>query len=224
MLYLDSADASQVLPLLGTGLYAGVTTNPLILDRAGLSARDLPKLHARLRDAGCRRFFAQATGEDAGALRETSARIAELGDEVVVKLVASEPGLQVARELADAGREVLVTAIYHPSQMLLAEAAGARWVAPYVGRATSAGRDGIQLVRGLAAAAGPQAPRILSASLRSVDQLAEVAAAGAHDHTVSIDIARAMLADELTVQAAADFETIAQGAEPGTPTPQETRA
>ena len=37
MLYLDSADRAQLAPLLATGLFAGVTTNPTILHRAGLA-------------------------------------------------------------------------------------------------------------------------------------------------------------------------------------------
>jgi TalC/MipB family fructose-6-phosphate aldolase len=213
MLYLDSADLRRIEPMLATGLFDGVTTNPVILDRAGLASADVPRLVADARGLGARRSFAQATGGTRDELRASAHAIAELGDDVVVKLVATRDGLAVARELADAGRETLVTAVYHPAQALLAEAAGATWIAPYVGRATSAGRDGVALVAGLAAATGTgrgdrPAPRILAASLRDADQVAAVAAAGAHDVTVSIDIAEALLADALTLAAADEFETV----------------
>src|SRR5699024_8975699 len=46
MLYLDSADTDELIPMLATGLFSGVTTNPAILDRAGRSVADLPELHA----------------------------------------------------------------------------------------------------------------------------------------------------------------------------------
>lgn len=207
MLYLDSADRAQLAPLLATGLFVGVTTNPTILDRAGLTAADLPELAAWTRDHGSTRFFAQATGATLDEQRAAAAAIAELGDDVVVKVVSTTIGLTVAAELVAAGREVLVTAVYHPTQQLLAEAAGAQYIAPYVGRASANGRDGIELVRGMAAA-GTGSARILAASLRSVDNVAEVFAAGAHDATLATAVAAAMLGDELTLAAAEEFEAL----------------
>lgn len=211
MLYIDSADREEIAPLLETGLFAGVTTNPTILSRAGLGADDVPALAEWVRAHGASRFFAQPTGGSVDAIRRGAARIAELGDDVVVKVVSTHEGLTVARELADAGREVLVTAIYHPAQMLTAQAAGVRFIAPYVGRAGEAGRDGVRLVERMAAMGGVGDVRILAASLRSVDALADVAAAGAHDATLAPAVARALLADDLTMAAHAEFEAVAGG-------------
>jgi transaldolase len=104
---------------------------------------------------------------------------------------------------------VLITAVYHPAQMLLAVAAGAHFIAPYVGRAADAGRDGLALVRDMARMESDR-PRILAASLRSIAQLAEVAAAGAQDATLSVEIADAVLADELTRSATDEFEAVSQ--------------
>ena len=207
MLYIDSAERDELAPLLETGLFAGVTTNPLILRKAGLGADGLPPLLDWLRARGVSRFFAQATGETREDVRASATRILDLGEDVVVKLVATRVGLSVAREVTERGREVLVTAVYHPTQAVLAEAAGARAVAPYVGRAGDAGRDGVELVRSIIAVA-PRT-RVLAASIRSVDQLTEVMRAGAHEVTVSTQIAQALFDDELTARAAEEFETIA---------------
>lgn len=207
MLYLDSADRAALAPLLATGMFAGVTTNPLILQRAGLDASGLRDLAAWLRDQGCRRFFAQATGSTLHEVRASAADVAALGEDVVVKLVATADGLTVAKELTDAGRDVLITAVYHPAQMLLAEAAGARFIAPYVGRSTESGRDGVALVREMARM-GDATTRILAASIRSVDQIAQVSAAGAQDLTLGAPVAAALFADELTLSATAEFEAL----------------
>ncbi len=208
MIYLDSADREQLAPLLATGLFSGVTTNPTILHRAGLGFADLPELLTWAREHGVTRFYAQATGVSTDELRASAETVARLGDDVVIKLVATSEALTVARELTDRGREVLVTAVYHPSQALLAAAAGAQEIAPYVGRASEQGRDGVELVRTIAQIA-PHT-RILAASLRSVDQVAEVVAAGAHDVTLSTPIASALLRDELTAAASEEFEAIAR--------------
>ncbi len=210
MLYLDSADRVGLAPLLASGLFAGITTNPLILHRAGLSAADLPDLVSWARDHGCRRFFAQATGTTLEELRESAHGIIALGEDVVVKLVSTPLGLTLARRLASERHDVLVTAAYHPSQMLLATAAGARFIAPYVRRATEAGRDGIALVRLMAQLGNEGSPRILAASLGGVDQVVEAMTAGAHDATLSIAVATAMLHDELTLTATAEFEEFAR--------------
>ena len=210
MLYLDSADRAQLAPLLATGLFAGVTTNPTILHRAGLGPADLPELLAWAREHGVTRFYAQATGRTVGEWRDSVARIAELGDDVVTKLVATQPSLTVAKEQVDAGCQVLVTAVYHPAQALLAAAAGAHEIAPYVGRATDQGRDGIALISAVARIA--PGVRVLAASLRSPDQVAAVAAAGAHDLTVSTAVASALLEDSLTLSAADEFEEIVASA------------
>ena len=206
MLYIDSADRDQLEPLLATGLFAGVTTNPAILGRAGLTAADLPDLAAWLRERGVTRFYAQATGTTVDELRATAQRIADLGDDVVIKLVATTAALTVARELTDAGREVLITAVYHPAQALLAAAAGAQEIAPYVGRTSENGRDGIALVAEIVRSA--PTVRVLAASLRSPDQVAAVAVAGAHDLTLAPAVAHALFQDELTLAASAEFEEL----------------
>ncbi|WP_226534072.1 transaldolase family protein [Microbacterium paraoxydans] len=206
MLYLDSADRDQLAPLLATGLFAGVTTNPAILARSGLTSDDLPALAAWLRSQGVTRFYAQASGSTRAQVRDSAWRVAELGDDVVIKLVATQDALAVAHELASAGREVLITAVYHPAQALLAAAAGATEIAPYVGRASENGRDGIALVERIARSA--PGVRILAASLRSPDQVAAVAAGGAHDLTLAPTIARALFDDELTLAASAEFEDL----------------
>ncbi|MTV24837.1 transaldolase [Nitriliruptoraceae bacterium ZYF776] len=214
MLFLDSAVRDDVAPLLATGLFDGVTTNPKVLDQAGVRAEDVPAFYAWAREQGAGTVFVQATGRDVVELRRTSAAILELGDAVRVKLVATTAGLTVARELADAGHEVLVTAVYHPAQGLAAMAAGARYLAPYVGRAGDAGRDGTALVAQLArivAAAGSDL-RILAASLRGADAVADASAAGAHDVTISVPVARELLDDTLTHVAADEFERLAVGA------------
>lgn len=207
MLYLDSADRSELEPLLTTGLFAGVTTNPTILHRASLAGADLGDLVAWARDRGVGTFFAQATGESVPDLRRSAEALIEIDPDIVVKLCATTEGLAVARELTRSGYRVLITAVYHPVQMALADAAGAHFIAPYVGRASDQGRDGIDLVRQMAAIESTHT-RILAASLRSAAQVADALAAGAHDVTLSPSVAREALRDELTRAAAAEFEAI----------------
>ena len=213
MLYLDSADRDVLEPVLQAGLVGGVTTNPKILHQAGLGQSDQPDLYHWCVDRGASLVFLQATGTDEHDLRRSSRSLLGLGDRVRVKLVCTRAGLTVARELADEGHDVLVTAVHHPAQGLLALEVGARYIAPYVGRVADSGGDGVALIRMIRdqidrAGEGPRL-RILAASLRSLDAVASAAAAGAHDLTIGGEVLHALLEEEATAEATTEFERLA---------------
>ncbi|PTU57219.1 transaldolase [Sphaerisporangium cinnabarinum] len=214
MLYIDSADRDQVERLLATGLFAGVTTNPTILRRSGLTVDDVPAVHRWARAAGAGTVFLQAVGPDEAALEAHGRQLADLGPDVVVKLPATRDGLAVSRRLTREGVPVLVTAVYHASQALVADAAGAGWIAPYVGRMGDLGLDGVDQTADLHAAlrASGQACRVLAASLRDTTQVAALAARGIEDFTLSTALCAALLENADTLAAAAQFETDARAA------------
>lgn len=214
MLYIDSADRDQVEPLLSTGLFDGVTTNPTILRRAGLTIDDAPEVYRWARDAGAGTVFLQAVGVASEQLEDHGRRLFALGPDVVVKLPATRPGLAASRKLARDGVPVLVTAVYHASQALLADAVGARWVAPYVGRMGDLELDGVAQTADLHTAlrASGQGCRVLAASLRDSTQVATLAARGIEDFTLSVALCETLLDDANSVTAARQFEIDAYGA------------
>ncbi|GED08043.1 transaldolase family protein [Cellulosimicrobium cellulans] len=218
MLYIDSADRDQVERLLATGLFAGVTTNPTILYRSGLTVDDVPAVHRWARAAGAGTVFLQAVGPDEAALEAHSRELVALGPDVVVKLPATRDGLTVSRRLTREGVPVLVTAVYHASQALLADAAGAGWVAPYVGRMGDLGLDGVEQTADLHAtlrrvrASGDGGCRVLAASLRDTTQVAALAARGIEDFTLSTQLCGQLLDETNSVAAAAQFEVDAHAA------------
>jgi TalC/MipB family fructose-6-phosphate aldolase len=208
-LYVDSADRSALEPLLETGLFAGIATNPTLLARAGLDQDGLASFYAWAVERGAGTVFMQTLGSTPGDVVDSGRRLREIGEGVVVKVPATRAGLTAARMLADEGVPVLLTAVYHPTQALLAVAAGAHFIAPYVGRMNDNGRDGVGsagLIHRISAEAGV---RVLVASLRSVDDVAALAGAGVPDFALNPELAALMLADELTDRAAAEFEAVA---------------
>jgi transaldolase len=208
--YIDSADRELIEELWPTGIFGGVTTNPTILSRSGLGQDDLPALYTWLTDLGVDTFYAQVLGTTADAMLTSAARLLELGP-VVVKVPATAAGFQVARKLVADGVRVLLTAVYHPVQAVAARDLGIQGVAPYVGRMTDAGRDGLGAVALMQQAIGSEPTRILAASLRSLDDVATLAAAGVPDFTLGASVARALVEDELTQRAVAEFEAAAAG-------------
>lgn len=206
--YLDSADLAEARPLLGTGLLAGLTTNPTLLQRAGVRNDELPDLVAGARDAGARTVFVQTWGEGADELVERGRWIRSLGDDVVVKVPVTAAGLQATARLSGEGVPVLATAVYGAAQVLPVMAAGARYVAPYLGRMDDAGRGGraeVATMQRIVTAAGADL-RVLVASLRSVADVVALAELGVADFTLSATLWAALAADPLTDAAVEGFD------------------
>ncbi len=207
-LYLDTADQPAAESLLATGLFAGLTTNPTILQRSGKGVADIPAIHAWASAAGAREIFFQAWGEDAATLIERGLALRALGDDVVVKVVATRAGTTACAELARQGIPTLLTAVYDPGQAMVAAAAGATYIAPYLGRLGDAGRDAAADVMAMhevlvAAGGGTQ---VLLASIRDVASMVALARQGIQHFTMAPSVAEAFFADELTAAAAQAFE------------------
>jgi transaldolase len=207
-LFLDSADPQAWRSWLPTGLFHGITTNPTLLRRAGQPCRldRLTDLAGEALQLGARELHLQAWGDDLAACGRCLAAIAP--GRIWVKLPISRAGAAAAQALMAEGIPVTFTACYEPSQVLLAVALGADYIAPYLGRITDQGRDGpAELIRMQRCIEGLGSPlRLLVASLRQPDELAALAAEGLDTFTFSPAIAEALFAVEATTAAALQFE------------------
>jgi TalC/MipB family fructose-6-phosphate aldolase len=208
-LFIDSADRQMIEEIWPSGVFAGVTTNPTILGRSGLGLADVPKLYRWLVDLGVPTVFVQVVGRTTEEMLASAEEIRGLGP-VTVKVPATAAGFAASRRLVEDGAQVLLTAVYHPVQALMARDCGIQGIAPYVGRMTDAGRPGVEAVIRMQQAIGVTPTRILAASLRSADDVAELAAAGVPDFTLGAALAREVLADPLTTAAVEEFERAAQ--------------
>lgn len=208
--YIDSADRAEVTALLETGLFSGVTTNPAILDKAGLSSSHIPDVIRWATAAGAERVFAQAWGETAGEMVEIGRQFRQISRQVVVKVPYSTHGIVAAHELARDG-EVLVTAVHDSAQVLPIALAGASFLAPFVGRMDSAGRDG--MVEALAIQAALSAldvpTQLLAGSLREPQQILTLAKAGVWHFTMAPAVWRQFFDDDITKAAVANFQQLA---------------
>ncbi|WP_158510566.1 transaldolase family protein [Actinoplanes friuliensis] len=212
-LYADTADRSAAEGLLATGLFAGVTTNPTILRRAGSGVDDIPAIYRWATESGAREVFFQAWGEDTETLVERGRELRGLGDEVVVKLVASRAGTAACARLAADGVPTLLTAVYDPGQAMVAAAAGATYIAPYLRRLIAAGRDGhgdVLAMHELLAATG-SGTKVLLASIPDVPSMVALARHGVDCFTMAPAIAEQFFADELTAEAVRTFEDAVAG-------------
>lgn len=207
-LYLDTADRGAAESLLATGLFAGVTTNPTILKRASKGVGDLREIYRWATAAGAREVFLQAWGEDPATLIERGQRLRDLGREVVIKFVATRAGSTACAALAARGIPTLLTAIYDPGQAIVAAAAGATYIAPYLGRMNDAGREGIAEVVAMheVLVATGSSTKVLLASIRSIPDMVTLARHGVDCFTMAPAVAEQFFTDPTTAEAARTFE------------------
>ncbi len=208
-LYLDSADPAAWARLLPLGFLYGVTTNPLLLERAGqrCTLANLEQLARTAAGLGAREIHLQTWGEEAEQLTARGRQLAALdcGLDVAVKVPATAAGFASAGRLVAAGATVTLTAVYAEGQVLAAAALGAAYAAPYLGRLDDAGRDGRAILVRMQALAAGTPLRLLAASLRSAERVVDLAAAGLDTFTFGPDVAEALIQEPLTTAAAADF-------------------
>ncbi len=213
-LLIDTADRTVWEDLAPCGFYSGVTTNPLLLQRAGLSCTldTLGELHRVSIAQGFGEIQIQSWGETPDALSEMALRLADLGPEVVVKLPATQAGFAAAQRLRLARPEtrVTMTAIYATGQVIAAAAFGAAYAAPYYARLQEAGEDADSILDQMQAAAGSQT-LLLVASLRSADQVVQLTSQGHRCFTLPAPVARGLLESELAATAVAEFDAAARG-------------
>lgn len=211
--FLDTANREEWAELLPTGIFHGVTTNPTILQKANEPCT-IKNLHRMMEDCldeyPVEEFMVQAWGDD---LYDCALNLLDtpVASHIVIKVPVTQQGVSVARKLIQEGHRVCLTACYSHKQALLAASVGAEYLAPYFGRMNDAGMDGyyecltmLQAVRGM-----KSSTRILVASLRDVDSLVNLALGGLETMTFSPEVARELFVNDMTDQAAKDFEQAA---------------
>ncbi len=208
-LFLDSADPEQWERWLPLGVFHGVTTNPLLLERAGrpCTLENLAALGDRAFALGAREIHLQAWGETTDQLVACGRKLVGLAPQVAVKVPATEAGLAAARRLIGEDIGVTLTAVYNAGQVLAGAALGCAYAAPYLGRLDDLGRDGTaEVVAMQELLQNTESPtRLLTASLRSWDKVVELAWEGCDTFTFGPAVAEGMVDDADTEDAADAF-------------------
>lgn len=210
-IFLDSADLDLAQAAGASRVVSGITTNPAIMHK---HATHGPQHLAALLTAFTRGpVFYQLTARTPD---EAHAELAELDeaassdiDRLVVKLPAQPWLYSLAAALTDEGREVAITAVYDPGQVLCAVEAGARWLIPYVDRASRLEGEKGALVPRLA----PFVPTdvvLLAASIKSTSQALTALSDGAGAVTTTWSVIEGLMSHPLTDSAVDEFMALGQ--------------
>lgn len=205
-LYLDTADPAATEIYLATGLFQGVTSNPVILKAAGLGPSTARRYYDTAIRAGAEEVFLQTFGETTEELIAQGLRYRELGSEVIVKVAGTAVGAAACAALRTQDVPVLFTAVHHSKQAITAVAANATFVTPYLSEMYSAGFDALEHVTSMQRIV--QAPnsstKLMLAGVMSISNMVRYAEEGVEYMSITPDFAEALLAEEHT-EAIADM-------------------
>jgi len=186
-LFLDSAKIEEVRQAVDLGFLSGVTTNPTIMAKAKGQPREIIRQICAISPGP---VFYQVTARTPEEREREGREFSAISPKkVVLKIPATTENMALMAKLSK-DIPCAATAVYSGAQTLVACEVGARYVIPYVNRATRLLGDGYRLVAEMAAVlrTSDRCVEILAASIKSAEEATQAMLAGANHLTLPLDI------------------------------------
>ena len=212
-LFLDGSDIEKIRKYCGLGLIDGVTTNPSIILKSG---KNMIEVISELAGIVSGSVSAEVSALDSDTMVQEGIKLAEIAENVTVKLPITWDGLKACKTLSNKGISVNMTLCFSSSQALLAAKAGAEYVSPFIGRLDDLNLEGIDLISDIKLIYSNYkfSTKILAASIRTVNHVKQCALLGADVATIPLDVFEKLIKHPLTdsglSQFTADWEKTGQ--------------
>ncbi len=141
--FIDTANIDEIKKANELGMVDGVTTNPSLVAKEGREFKGLIKEICGIVDGP---VSAEVVSTDAEGMVKEARELANLADNIVVKIPMLEEGLKAVKTLAQEKINTNVTLCFSPIQALMAAKAGAAYISPFVGRLDDISQIGMELV------------------------------------------------------------------------------
>jgi transaldolase len=195
--FLDTGNVDEIKRALEWGILDGVTTNPTLIAKTGRPFLEVAKEILQLVDGP---VSLETVSRDAEGMVEEGRKLAELGDNVVVKIPMTPEGMIAVQELESEGIPTNVTLVFSPTQALIAAKAGATFVSPFIGRLDDVSSDGMKLIRDIKTIFDnyDYDTQIIVASVRHPMHVVEAALIGADICTMPFEVMKKLFQHPLT--------------------------
>lgn len=180
--FVDTANLEQIKEAQDLGILDGVTTNPSLMAKEGITGDANVKAHYRaiceLVDGD---ISAEVISTDFEGMIKEGQELAKLHDNIVVKVPMIKDGIKAIRWFTDNGIKTNCTLVFSAGQAILAAKAGATYLSPFIGRVDDISWDGTELIAQIADIYATQgySTEILAASIRNPLHIVKAAEAGA---------------------------------------------
>jgi transaldolase len=195
--FIDTANVDEIKQAIDWGILDGVTTNPTLASKTGRPFMDVVKDILSIVDGP---VSLETVSLDADGMVKEGRFLAELGDNVVVKIPMTKEGMKAVNILEEEGIPTNVTLIFSSTQALIAAKAGASYVSPFIGRLDDISTDGMNLVRDIRTIFDNYGyeTEIIAASIRHPIHVVEAAKAGSDIATIPFNVLEALFKHPLT--------------------------
>lgn len=199
--FIDTASLAQIKEAQELGVLDGVTTNPSLMAKEGITGMDRVMKHyvdiCNIVDGD---VSAEVIATDYEGMVREGEDLAALHPNITVKLPMTRNGVKAIKYFADKGIKTNCTLVFSAGQALLAAKAGATYVSPFIGRLDDVSTDGVQLIEQIRTIYDNYGynTQILAASVRHPMHIIQCAEIGADVATCPLSAITALFDHPLT--------------------------
>lgn len=206
--FIDTANLDQIKEAQDLGILDGVTTNPSLMAKEGISGDENVINHYKtICDIVDGDVSAEVISTDFEGMVKEGEFLAALHPQIVVKIPMTKDGIKAIKHFSTKGIKTNCTLIFSAGQALLAAKAGATYVSPFIGRLDDISTDGMRLIEEIRLIFDNYAfeTEILAASVRHTMHLLQCAEIGADVMTGPLSVILGLLKHPLTDSGLAKF-------------------
>jgi transaldolase len=180
--FIDTANLNEIREAAALGILDGVTTNPSLMAKEGISGKENILGHyltiCKLVNGP---VSAEVIATDFEGMIREGEELANLHPNITVKVPMIREGLKAIKYFSDKGIATNCTLVFSAAQALLAAKAGASMVSPFIGRIDDSNWDGVQLISQIVHIYNNYGyeTEVLAASIRNPLHIVRCAEAGA---------------------------------------------
>lgn len=206
--FIDTANLADIREAQEMGVLDGVTTNPSLMAKEGITGKDKVMAHYKQ--------ICEIVGSDVSAevisikyeeMIKEGEELAEIDENIVVKIPMTADGVKAIKYFSEKGIRTNCTLIFSAGQALVAAKAGASFVSPFVGRLDDISTDGMELIEQIVTIFTNYGftTEVLAASVRHPMHVIKCAEIGADVMTAPLSVIKALLNHPLTDSGLAKF-------------------
>jgi len=199
--FIDTANLDEIKEAQDLGVLDGVTTNPSLMAKEGISGEQNIKEHylaiCALVDNN---VSAEVIATDYENIVREGTELAALNEKIIVKVPMIKEGVKALKYFSNNGIRTNCTLVFSPGQAILAAKAGANYVSPFIGRLDDISIDGVELIGQIIRIYDNYGyeTEVLAASIRHTMHLVQCAELGADVATCPLKVIKGLLKHPLT--------------------------
>ena len=206
--FIDTANLTQIKEAQDLGVLDGVTTNPSLMAKEGISGQEnIMKHYVDICNIVTGDVSAEVISTDFEGIVREGEVLAKLHKQIVVKVPMIKEGVKAIKYFSGKGIRTNCTLVFSAGQAILAAKAGAAYVSPFIGRLDDINEDGVKLIEQIVKIYRNYnyKTQVLAASIRHTLHIIRCAEAGADVTTSPFNVILDLLKHDLTDKGLAKF-------------------